>query len=365
VVGTGKWDVISGNVSFTDETLYNTTATANQIGANYITWTITYLGCANPDTMIITNNNPTNPNAGPDQEVCNGSATLAANDPSVGTGRWSTLVGGVTFANASLRNTTVSGLPQGVTALTWTVTYNGCSETENVNIDNIGYTVSAGPNFTDCDGNATLDGSDPAPGTGEWVLDSGNATIADDTKMDTDVTLNTQGTHRFLWTVTINSCSYTDDVVVTYDNPQPNPIAGINGGVTTICESYAELDGNAATNGTGYWSTFVPGVYFDDSTDPDATVYNMPSGTSRLYWNIQKGGCVLTDFIDITRIVNLSNAGSDDIVCLDNTTLDADPPALGTGTWTQENGTSTIFLPASDNSHERRGPFVEIGSLTI
>jgi len=78
---------------------------------------------------------PTTANAGPDQNVCGSSATLAANTPSVGTGTWSVVSGSGSFTNSHDPNTTVTGLSAGANVLRWTITNGACSSADEVTIN--------------------------------------------------------------------------------------------------------------------------------------------------------------------------------------------------------------------------------------
>ncbi len=83
---------------------------------------------------------PSTSNAGPDQNICIGTATLAANVPTVGTGQWSVFAtndpsitnGNITNVNAA--NTTLNGLTTGdIVTLRWTITNGTCApSTDNV-----------------------------------------------------------------------------------------------------------------------------------------------------------------------------------------------------------------------------------------
>jgi hypothetical protein len=96
-------------------------------------------------TIAICSQPPTTANAGPDQNVCGSSATLAANAPTVGTGTWSVVSGTGTFANANDPNTTVTGLTPGPNVFRWTITNGACPpSSDDVTITSAsGTTVSA------------------------------------------------------------------------------------------------------------------------------------------------------------------------------------------------------------------------------
>ncbi|MFD2515078.1 T9SS type A sorting domain-containing protein [Pontibacter locisalis] len=86
-------------------------------------------------------------------------------------------------------------------------------------------TVSAGPNQTVCGNTATLQGSNPAPGTGTWTKTSGpsGGSITNATSANTTVTGLVSGTYVFTWTVTTNcttpTISTASSVTITVNCP--------------------------------------------------------------------------------------------------------------------------------------------------
>src|SRR5690606_30803554 len=89
-------------------------------------WTVTDnngVCTSNSDEVIITVDEITVADAGADQDICIDNTTLAANEPATGeTGLWTVTSGTGTFADATLYNTIVSGLSEGVNEFTWTIT---------------------------------------------------------------------------------------------------------------------------------------------------------------------------------------------------------------------------------------------------
>src|SRR5690606_24932550 len=91
-----------------------------------------------------------------DQNSCIDNTTLAANEPATGeTGLWTVTSGTGTFADATLYNTTVSGLSEGVNEFTWTITDASAVCPPNADIVNIEYrpiTASATTTEASCTG---------------------------------------------------------------------------------------------------------------------------------------------------------------------------------------------------------------------
>jgi len=218
VIGAGAWTT-TGSGIFTNDTLYNTTVSNLDVGANTFTWTITNGSCTSDDEVVVTYYEPPDVDAGPDQEVCSSTATLAGNDPAPGTGAWTVISGSGTFDDNTQYNTDVSGLGLGDNIFRWTVTENGCPNQDNVIItNNSPPTANAGPDQTISTSSTTLAGNDPSPGTGLWTVVSGLGTFTDDTQYNTTVTGVGAGVNEYQWTISNGSCpSNSDNVIINYD----------------------------------------------------------------------------------------------------------------------------------------------------
>ncbi len=85
-------------------------------------------------SSVTINVSPTVANAGSDLSACGnaGSATLAANTPTIGTGAWSVISGSGTFSNTASPTSTVSGLSVGANTLRWTITSGACTSSDDV-----------------------------------------------------------------------------------------------------------------------------------------------------------------------------------------------------------------------------------------
>jgi uncharacterized repeat protein (TIGR01451 family) len=116
-------------------------------------WTVTNGSCIATDDVVVTNSRPVTANAGPDQESCGSTFTLAATVPSEGTGVWTIVSGPGTITTNSSINTTVTNVTLGAsTVLRWTVTNGACSSFDEVTIKNTALTLTAGGGVTYCPG---------------------------------------------------------------------------------------------------------------------------------------------------------------------------------------------------------------------
>jgi gliding motility-associated-like protein len=226
-------------------------------------------GCINTDQVLVTVNPLPVVNAGPDQDVCQGTVV--------------TLSGGGA-STYSWNNGAVNGTPftQAVGTVTYTVTgtdANGCINTDQADITvNPTPVVNAGPDQIVCIGTSvTLSGS----GTATYSWNNGITNNVAFTPVVGTVTYTVTGT-------SVEGCVTTDDVIVTV-NPLPVVFAGND---VTVCDgSTVTLTGSGASiyswnNGVLNGTPFTPSV--------GTTTYTV-TGTSA-------AGCVNTDQVDV--IVN-------------------------------------------------------------
>lgn len=226
-------------------------------------------GCINTDQVLVTVNPLPVVNAGPDQDVCQGTVV--------------TLSGGGA-STYSWNNGVVNGTPftQAVGTVTYTVTgtdANGCINTDQADI-----TVNPTPVV-----NAGLD-QIICIGTSVTLSGSGTATYSWNNGITNNVAFNPSvGTVTYTVTGTsVEGCVTTDDVVVTV-NPLPVVFAGND---VVVCDgSTVTLTGSGAStytwnNGVSNGTPFTPSV--------GTTTYTV-TGTSA-------AGCLNTDQVDV--IVN-------------------------------------------------------------
>jgi gliding motility-associated-like protein len=226
-------------------------------------------GCINTDQVVVTVNPLPIVNAGPDQDVCQGTVV--------------TLSGGGA-STYSWDNGVINGTPftQAVGTVTYTVTgtdANGCINTDQADITvNPTPVVNAGLDQTICVGTAlTLTGS----GTATYSWNNGVTNNVAFAPSVGTVTYTVTGT-------SVEGCVTTDDVTVIV-NPLPVVFAGNN---VTVCEgTTVTLTGSGASTYT--WSPVVSnGIAFVPTLG--TTTYTV-TGTSA-------AGCINTDQLDV--IVN-------------------------------------------------------------
>ncbi|MBL4753219.1 MAG: hypothetical protein JKY52_06450, partial [Flavobacteriales bacterium] len=302
--------------------------------------------------------------AGTDQEVCATTATMAATAPAAGeTGAWTLVSGAGTITTASSNVSGLTALGAGANTFRWTITITdgGCTSSDDVIITNSSASTSAaGTDQTVCTSTTSLGGNNPTNGTGVWTVISGTGTFTDNTLYNTVVSNLTGSaagtTNDFQWTIsngTGDMCTSSDNVIITYAFP-PTADAGVDqtgcfGGTT------ATMAANNPTPGTGAWTVVSGAGTFTTSTLFNTTVSNIGTGANTYRWTVTHGNGVCTS-VDNVVITNNSgttaNAGPDQSISANNTTLAGNNPTVGVGTWTfiTTDGAATITTPGNYNT---------------
>ncbi len=354
---TGTWSVEAGSGTFADPNDPTTTVTGFGVGVNTYRWTISDGLCtpAFDEMNVVVDDTPDAATAGIDQTICEDSlpTILSANTPAVGTGIWSVSSGTATVDTPGSPTSTVSGMTGGTSAtLVWTISNGVCpDETDDVdiNVDVLPSAAVAGTNDTICETALphALSGNTPAVGTGMWTLGSGTGTPdtpASPTSTVSGITAGTSST--FIWTISNGVCpDETDDVVVMVD-ATPDPASAGTDDVICITDLPTSVTGNTPTTGTGMWSVGTGSATLGTPGSATTSVDAIAAGSSAtLIWTISNGVCPdETDDVMITveDAPTTADAGTDQNPCTASSTLGANTPTVGTGTWTSLAGTATV-----------------------
>lgn len=343
-----EWSIIAGNAQIQDPTMNTTTAYNLSPGLNVFRWEVNTMGCTSfKEVNVWFSGVQAKP--GQDFEVCADHTRLAAEEPVNGTGNWTALTGGSILDPANPRSK-VENLMMGTNQFNWTVTsHDGYCTADSVLtiIYNMAEQAHAGEDIEGCAYEATLSATAPSMGIGEWVP-LGPTYVNDPQNPSSTVGGLMQGDNGFVWYVTSNGCTTSDTVWV-----QNNEVYADAGLDETVCNSSAVLAGNRPPQGaTGNWSIVSggAGVVIDSPELFNTTVSNLPDGTVTFEWTITNGACVASDMVNIHNVggTNSTNAGADDAVCADMTTLAAAmPPAGATGYWSVVDGYGMFDDPTS------------------
>ena len=360
LVGTGTWTKQSGpgTVTFSNQNLYNSTATVSLYGTYVLRWTIQNASCNTLDEVTIDfNENPDGLLAGSnDIAVCDalsytlagtGHSYQALSDHTGSTRIWSYVSGPdatPTFADATDPHSLVTVDLYGSYVFQWTETNGNCSQSAQVTIDfneNPDGLLAGSNDIAVCDAlSYTLAGtghsyqalSDHTGSTRIWSYVSGpdaTPTFADATDPHSLVTVDLYGSYVFQWTETNGNCSQSAQVTIDFNENPDGLLAGSND--IAVCDalsytlagtghSYQALSDH--TGSTRIWS-YVSGPdatpTFADATDPHSLVTVDLYGSYVFQWTETNGNCSQSAQVTIDFNENPDGllAGSNDIAVCD------------------------------------------------
>ena len=334
--GTGNWSTVS-SATIVAPSSATTTVNAIPAGVNPFEWTITNGACISRDSMTIRNDSLITANAGSDQQICatTGSVVLTGNNPAPGTALWTT-TSAATIVTPNASSTTVNGLSAaGTYTFVYTITNGAC-----VSIDTIIITVNAvvianaGSDQNLCGAtSAALNANAAAPGTGSWSTSS-TAIIANSSSPTSTVSNLPSGTSQFIWTITNGACISHDTMTIRNDSM----IVANAGSDQQICTTAgsAVLNGNNGAPGTVAWTTTSSATIVTPGASATSINNISAAGNYTFIYTITNGACISRDTVIITVDNNIiADAGTDQVLCgATAATLNANPAAPGTGTWT-------------------------------
>ncbi len=307
--------------------LATNTALAN--GTYYASQTIS--GCESTSRLavVVTISNPAAPTASSPQSFCAGNNPTIANLTATGTGiRWYlTSTGGTSLA-------TTTALVTGVYYASQTVS--GCESSSRLAVV-VSVNSPAAPTGTAnqlfCSVNNPTVADLTATGAGiKWYQTStGGIALATSTALATGIYYGSQ---------TVGGCESVlrFAVNVTVNNPAPPT----GNAAQTFCSATNPTVASLVVTGTGilWYTTSAGGLALAPTT---------PVVTGNYYASQTVGGCESALRLPVAVTVNQTPvpvAGAGGSVCTLTFTLNATPPTIGTGIWTQTSGPGTsIFSP--------------------
>ncbi|MFT6843984.1 MAG: gliding motility-associated-like protein, partial [Flavobacteriales bacterium] len=343
-IGNGFWETISGTGVFVDSTDAKTTITGLAIGDNIISWNI-YNGSCDTSSAFITitrDENPSDPVVEDDFSVCDTIAQINTIQPLVGNGIWVSFSSGRTIDDNLALTTQVGNLQYGSNRFAWIVQNGVCplkTAILDVTRNEPPSDAIAGNNDTICSTSYVLNANTPAVGTGLWEVTSGTGTFDDVNDPKTTVNGLAPGANVLRWSIISGVCDTTiSAVVITRIEEPSDPIVQDD---FNVCDTIAEINAIAPEVGTGIWVTLDSGRTIENNTAPITNVGGLEYGSNYFYWITSNGICpVKSAVLDVFRNLpaDTANAGIDIEVCGFETQLNAQPLALGQGTWTDQAG---------------------------
>ncbi|MBL7937818.1 MAG: T9SS type A sorting domain-containing protein [Flavobacteriales bacterium] len=345
-----SWSVSRAGTANTDVCRYNNTntATVSRSPANGLTYTWTP-PCLPPTTSA----------AGPDQTICAaGTATLAANTPSLGTGAWT--IAGPNTSTAQLSSSTnptavFTPTTTGTYTLTWTISNGVCTASADqvvITVNTAAPAANAGPDNTLCITGGALAANAASPGTGAWTVVSGPSLLTSQFSSTSSATSTftgvSAGVYTLRWTITRTGCTTTqDDVVITVN---PSPTAANAGGDQAFCfPATATMAAVVPSVGTGSWTAISSGGLgqLSSTTANDAVFTPATSGTYTLTWTTSNSPCANSTDQVVIAMNNpvAADAGVDKTACQNpgSVTMTANTITGGSGLWTKTSGGSATI----------------------
>lgn len=342
-VGVGEWSVVSGAGKL--ESPHNQKTRVYDLGSgqNVFRWTIYYTNSSSTDTVVITNNEVTVANAGPNRDLCGDTFTLEANIPAIGNAGWTVISGSGTFADPTDPNTVVSGLTQGANVLKYEISQLGCSSIDSVTIyNNLPTIADAGLNQTICTDSVELHANTPTFGVGEWRVEEGSAQFDGNWAKEL-----APGGNMLVWVISSANCVSTDTVHIQNDQPS----IAFAGHDRVVCVDSVNLSANIPQYGVGHWEFISGSGNIEDYADPYSKVTGLARGANRFRWTVDNNGCTSSDDVEISNNLISAIAGANQINCADTATLEANLSAPGVGTWGVVGGSGSAIFEDTSNPY--------------
>jgi uncharacterized protein (TIGR02145 family) len=214
---------------------------------------------------------------------------------------------------------------------------------------------NAGKDTTFIDSRTTcvLDAEVPKYGQGTWTIISGtNGQISD--VHDPKATLTGMACQIYIlrWTVANGATQLSDEVTIgfSYQPSQANA-----GGDQLITDGRTSIVLQAVTpkDGIGHWRIASGSAgSFNDSNIPNATFTGIPCTTYSLIWTVSTPCAISADTVEIRfeQFLDIPNAGPDQSYSdgRSTTTLAANKPTIGSGTWSVVSGQNGQFTSIND-----------------
>jgi gliding motility-associated-like protein/uncharacterized repeat protein (TIGR01451 family) len=374
-VGTGQWSQTSGpNTATFANTANPTSGVSGMVPGTYVfQWTSTNTVCSTSDQVTITNYAlPTTSSAIASITGCLYSPlNLAGNTPTVGTGKWTQVSGTpVTISSPTSPTSSILGALAGSYTFRWTISNGNCAVSASDEVLTVTDVPSMAIAGSDQTGNSTcnqtsvtLAGNNPTTGTGHWSIVSGSGgSFANASLYNTVFTGVAGSTYSLRWTISNGGCTSTDDMVVKFNQLPTTANAGPDQTGSNMCGvTTTTLAANTPAFGTGLW-TIISGTggTISAPTSPSSTFSGVAGNTYTLRWTISNPPCTpSTDNVVITflKAPTASNAGPDQTLACGatSTTLAANAPSVGAGTWSVVSGSGGTFGNASSRTSSFSG----------
>jgi gliding motility-associated-like protein len=219
---------------------------------------------------------------------------------------------------------------------------NCVNDTLIININPIPAIANAGADQTICSNSIVLTGNATPVGNGLWTVISGNAIFADSSIYNTIANNLAIGQNILTWSISSNSGTTTDTVVINVVTPLAQPNAGAD---KIICSFSDSLQALAPLTGNGVWSVIGGSGIITDVNAASTSINSLGVGNNTFVWTVSNAICPAvsdTVIINVTPVPSNSAAGADLQICGTSIQLNANTPITGVGHWIKINNGSTI-----------------------
>jgi len=318
-IGIGEWSVVSGNSVITNVNSNTAEVEALEQGGNILRWSINNNNCVLSDDIVVTNDLPDIANAGIDFITCSDSAQLNATIPNIGTGIWSDNIGVISFVDSTLNNTNIQNIPRGINYLTWTVTHNACSLSDQVEIKSSQLIISHTQTDLSCfeSNNGSIDvlvSGGFVEYTYTWFNDLGLLSY------QTEDLSNIDAGNYYLVATDANNCSISDTILVQ----QPTQIVSNSSLSQILChdDSTGQIT-LSPTGGAGDYSyswTVADSTHYNVTDSLESHLINMIAGEYSVKI-IDSTNCFISETFNLIQPTQISlSADLTNNVCFDGYT---------------------------------------------
>ena len=294
--GTGTWSQVSGpgTVNFSNINSTSTNVSVSAYGTYVIRWTLSNGSCTTTEDATLTFTEPANiPLA---QIIACGSLTsqsLGANNPTVGTGTWSTISGpgSAVFSDINDGSSTAVVSTYGVYKFRWTIVMGSCSTYDDIDVI---YTPLADIPYDTLNycgtlvSNSSLYANKPSIGSQYWSSIQNINFNGSELSDKPTVTASTYGTYKLRWNLSTTGCTSYDEVVLNFF---PSLASGNVGNAQIICyntppNSLMPISQNIGGSGKYLyqWQSSIDNLSWIDIVDAKNSSYTPDSLKASTYF---------------------------------------------------------------------------------
>lgn len=354
--GNGNWQVLLGTGLVASPSSPQTIVNQLSLGVNRLVYTLENPPCPNStDTLeieVLRLDEPWQVTA--DTIVCSSEMPIQVLNVGSSGGSWEVLRGSGEVETITSTNTRVSNLSLGLNILRFTENASGACQPRMAQML-ITRQAPASPAETlgqvsICAEKGRLQATQPASGTGKWVVVSGDITVENPSSPSSNFTISSDEA-QLNWTVEQAPCpNQTAMVTVRSNRSAPQAFAGHDVGV---CGSSTLLEGNPTSGLMGNWSIVSGNGVILNPSSPNTRVEALAIGKNVFRWHIHSSQCP-DNFADV--VINRFEppeapfAGNDSSICTSTLQMQAQTPRRGYGYWELVSGLAIIENPLLPNT---------------